>query len=94
MRRESAEAKVEPIVAEEFGRLGWQAGEPPGWTKSDPGKLATAARLRQETTLPLKEIAGRVHLRTSRSANARLHQCTRQPVPTDLPKPAWSYESG
>jgi hypothetical protein len=39
---------------------------------SDPGKLALAARLRKETTLPLKWIAGRVGLGTS-SANTKLH---------------------
>jgi hypothetical protein len=38
----------------------------------DPGKLAIAARLRQETTLPLKEIPAPIHLGTSKSANARL----------------------
>ena len=41
--------------------------------KSDPAKLHIAERLRRETTLPLKAIAGRVHLGTSKSANARLH---------------------
>jgi len=41
---------------------------------SDPARLAIAARLRQETTLSLKHIAERVHLGTSKSANARLHE--------------------
>jgi hypothetical protein len=34
---------------------------------------ALRARLRQETTLSAKTIAGRMHLGTSKSANARLH---------------------
>ncbi len=41
--------------------------------KSDPGKLALAARLRKETTLTVKRIAALVHLGTSKSANVRLH---------------------
>jgi len=42
--------------------------------KGDPLKLRIAARLRRETTLSIKAIAIRVHLGTSKSANARLHQ--------------------
>jgi hypothetical protein len=78
LHRESAEAKAERIVAEELGRLGWKEAELAGRRKSDPGKLAIAARLRQQTTLPLKDIAARVHLGSSKSANARLHQWMRQ----------------
>jgi hypothetical protein len=33
-----------------------------------------AARLRRETTLSIKQIAERVQLGTSKSANARLHK--------------------
>jgi hypothetical protein len=36
-------------------------------------KLEIAARLRRETTLPIKSIAQRVSLGTSKSASARLH---------------------
>ena len=42
---------------------------------------ALRARLRQETTLPVKTIAGRMHLGTSNSANARLYGWMRQNVP-------------
>ena len=45
-----------------------------GCRKNDPGKLAIAARLRRETTLPLKAIAARVGLGTSKAANAKLHR--------------------
>ena len=45
--------------------------------KNDPGKLALAARLRRETTLPLKWITARVRLGTSKSANTKLHQWMR-----------------
>jgi hypothetical protein len=58
----------------ELRRLGWQKNELRRRRKSDPAKLAIAARLRQETTLSLKHIAEQVHLGTSKSANARLHE--------------------
>jgi REP element-mobilizing transposase RayT len=73
LRRETAEAKAERIVAEELRRLGWQQTELEVRRKSDPGKLGIAARLRKETTLSIKAIAARAHLGTSKSANARLH---------------------
>jgi hypothetical protein len=37
-------------------------------------KLGIAARLRKETTLSIKEIAARIRLGTSKSANATLHR--------------------
>jgi hypothetical protein len=39
--------------------------------------MAIAARLRRETTMPLKWIAARIHLGTSKSANAGVHQWMR-----------------
>ena len=74
LRCETAEAKAERIITEELGRLGWSRAELAGRRKSDPDKLALAARLRKETTLSIKGIAARVYLGTSKSANARLHQ--------------------
>ena len=72
-RRETAQAKAERIIAEEINRLGWDESHLAGVLKTHPEKLAIAARLRRETTLPIKEIARRVHLGTFKSANARLH---------------------
>lgn len=83
LRRESAADKAERIVAEELGRLGWEATELAVRRKNDPGKLAIAARLRRETTLSMKAIAFRTQLGTSRSANARLHKWMRQDALTD-----------
>ena len=83
LHRETTEAKAERIVAEELRRLGWQEQELSTRRKSDPGKLALAARLRRETTLSLRAIAARVHLGTSKSANARLHQWMNQPAQPD-----------
>jgi hypothetical protein len=85
-RREVAEAKGGRILAEELRRLGWEESELSVRRKSDPNKLALAARLRRETTLSLKAIAERVHLGTSKSANARLHEWMKgdAPAPTKL----------
>jgi hypothetical protein len=66
--------EAERIIAEELQRLGWTDQDLPARRKSDPEKLALAARLRKETTLSLKQIAARVSLGTSKSANASLHR--------------------
>ena len=60
-------------LAESCQKAGWQEGDLTERRKSDPAKLAIAARLRKETTLPIKGIAARMHLGTSKSANVRLH---------------------
>jgi putative transposase len=74
LHRKSAEAKAERIVREELQRRGWQEAELAQRRKNDPGKLEIAARLRGETTLSIKAIAARVHLGSSKAANAKLHQ--------------------
>jgi len=74
LRRETAEAKAERIVAEELSRQGWNESDLATRRKSDPGKLRIAARLRRETTLTIKAIASRVHLGSSRSAYVRLYE--------------------
>ena len=51
--------------------------------KRDPAKLGIAARLRRETTLPIKAIARRMHLGTSKSANIRWHVAMRASAPAD-----------
>jgi putative transposase len=79
LRRETAEAKADRIVAEEMRRLGWTEKDLASRAKSDPAKLAIAARLRKETTLTIKTLATRVHLGTSKSANIRLHQWSSRP---------------
>ncbi len=84
---ESAAARADRILEEELRRLGWNSGDLATRRKSDPDKLAIAARLRRETTLTLKSIAARVYLGTSKSANARLHAWMRtaaaSPPPAD-----------
>ena len=57
------------------GRRAWKESDLLIHCKSNPAKLAIAARLRQETTLSVKTIVGRMHLGTSKSNNARLYGC-------------------
>jgi hypothetical protein len=81
LRRETAEAKGQRIIAEELGRLGWKEADLATRRKSDPAKLQIAARLRKETTLSIKQIAGCLHLGTPRSASVRLHTVMRGTAP-------------
>jgi len=85
LRLERAQAKAERIIAEELDRRGWKEFDLAGRHKSDPAKLAIAARLRQETTLSVKTIAARMHLGTSKSANARLHHWMHHSLPATSP---------
>jgi len=74
LKRESAESKAERIIREELKRLKWRQNELRQRAKSDPGKLAIAARLRRETTLTLRWIAARLHAGSWKSLNAKLHR--------------------
>jgi hypothetical protein len=46
--------------------------------KNDPDKMGIAGRRHRETTLSIKDIAARVHLGTSNTANARLHRALKE----------------
>jgi hypothetical protein len=48
--------------------------------KGDPAKPAIAERLGKERTVPIRGIAARVRLGSSRGANARLHRWLREPA--------------
>jgi putative transposase len=85
LRRETAEQKAERIIAEELARLKWTESDLSSRLKSDPGKLAVAARLRKETTLPLKWIAARVQIGTSKGARAVLHRWQQVQAKTATP---------
>ena len=74
MKPESAEAKGERMIRKELQRLRWAAGGLKQRAKSDPAKLALAARLRRETTLTMRWIAGRLRLGSWKSLNATLHR--------------------
>ena len=73
-RLETAEAKADRIVTEELARLRWTYDDLVGRQKSHPMKLALAARLRQETTLSVKQIAERLHLGKPKGARSNLHK--------------------
>ena len=87
LRRESGEAKAERLVGQELKRLGWTEADLAVRRKSDPLKLAIAARLRRETTLTLKAIAARVQLGTSKGANTKLHKWMRARPPASREHP-------
>ena len=59
-RFESDEEKAERIVREELKRRGWAETELQERAKGDKHKVAIARRLRQETTMTLRWIAGRL----------------------------------
>ena len=73
LHRETAEQRANRIIAEELARLGWPESEWATRRRSDPGKLAIAARLRSETTRPIKWIAARVRIGTAKGAKSVLH---------------------
>ena len=87
LHRATANAKAERIIAEELKRQNWQETDLPTRRKNDPIKLEIAARLRGETTLSLKAIAARLHLGTSKSANATLHRHMKLRKSTDSAQP-------
>jgi hypothetical protein len=77
LHQESAAAKAERIIGEELRSRQLTEEELQSRRKSDPLKVAIAARLRRETALSLKSIAARVGMGPSNSANARLHKWMR-----------------
>jgi hypothetical protein len=74
LHRETAEQRANRIIAEELARRGWQESELATRRRSDPDKPASAARLRSETTLPIKWIAVRVPIGTAKGAKSVLDQ--------------------
>jgi REP element-mobilizing transposase RayT len=78
-RLETAQAKADRIVTEELARLHWTPNDLLARQRSDPAKLALAARLRQETTLSIKEIAERLHLGKPKGAKTNLHKFMNNP---------------
>jgi hypothetical protein len=74
LQQQSSTARAERLISEELARLGWTEADLTSRRKNAPEKLALAARLRKKTTLTIKQIAARVHLGTSKGANANLHR--------------------
>ena len=62
--QESGEARAERIVVEELRKRKWDEQVLQSRRKGDPGKVAVANRLRQETTMTLAWIAKRLRMGT------------------------------
>ena len=88
VRREGAAAKAERIMAQELARLGWQEEQLVRQRKNAPENLAIAARVRKETILPIKSIAVRVGLGTSKGANRNLHAWMQQTEKREIQRKA------
>ena len=73
LRREAAEANAQRIIASELKRQGWTEGEFKDRAKTDPLKVALAARIRRETTVPIRWLATRLHMGTRQTLNAALY---------------------
>ena len=73
LHRETAEPRANRILAQELARRDGTEADLAARRRSDPGKLAIAARLRSETTLPVKWIAARVQIGTTKGAKSLLH---------------------
>jgi REP element-mobilizing transposase RayT len=78
VRRESARDKAGRILSGELKRRGLKLSDLACRRKSDPEKLAIAARVRKETTLSIKEIAMLLSLGTYNTASVNLHQWMKQ----------------
>ena len=61
-RDETAQAQAEGIVREELKRQRWREEDLGRRTKGDVGKVALAARLREETVMTVKWIAERLQM--------------------------------
>jgi hypothetical protein len=72
MRRAVAQARGEAIIAGELRRAKWTESDLARRGKSDATKLAMAARLRQETTLTVEEVARRLRMGTRNTLSAKL----------------------
>ena len=73
LRHESAQAKAERIIAEELRRAKWKEVDLKDHAKNDPVKLATATRLRRETTLTVREVAKRLDMGSWKSLSNKLY---------------------
>jgi hypothetical protein len=92
LHQASAAAKADRIVAEELQKAGRQEADLIIRRKNDPGKLEIAARLRREIKLSIKAIAARVHLGTSKIANAKLHSHMRRGELSETNQPPLGIE--
>jgi hypothetical protein len=98
LHRETAEQRANRIIAEELSRRGWTESDLATRRRRDPGKVAIAVRLRNETTLPVKWIAARVQIGTAKGAKSVLHRSGRgqrqhKPARADEPCAQLEFQS-
>jgi len=81
-QQESSEKKARRILAEELRSLGWKHGELEKRLKADPDKVRIARRLRGETTVTLRWIAGELRMgRWTYLSNNLAKPTRRSPAP-------------
>ena len=73
-RLESAAENAERIVRSEMDQAGWTEEDLKQRRKGDLWKVRLAARLRSETTMPLKWIAERLKMGSWKHLNGRLYE--------------------
>ena len=64
-------------MAQELKPAGWKAKELAGRAQRDPLKMGRARRLSRETTLTIREIAGRLRMGSWKSLNNKLYLAAR-----------------
>lgn len=74
MHREANDVRAEAIIAQELRRLGWKEVELSKRGRSDPDKVRLAAKLRQETTLTIGQIARRLRMGTRNTLSTNLQK--------------------
>jgi hypothetical protein len=74
LRREASGERGEAIIAQELRRLGWKEGDLIGRAKTDSDKVGMAARLREETTMTIGQIAQRLKMGTRNTLSAKLQE--------------------
>jgi hypothetical protein len=73
MRRQANQARTDAIIAAELKRLRWKQTDLKRRAKSNPSKLALAARLRRETTVTIQERADQLQMGSRKSMAPKLH---------------------
>ena len=84
-------AATAAAVPQEMARLGWTGADLSCRLKNDPGKLALAARVRRETTLPIRWIAARLQMGSPKSLRPMLYDWihhNEQPATQAVPRKA------
>ena len=76
-RREAAQARAETIIVQELRRRQWTEADLAQRPKTDPAKVALAAKLRGETTLTMEQVARRLRMGTRNTLNAKLKEWKR-----------------